>query len=234
MPSLAQMYSLVNSKSLYSRSDVDIYAALSEGGFYVYSAVIKEFRGTFLKVDETSLTLVPGTTEYTLPTDLTNIVHLAERQSSSENWHPIAPEGLGDALCNIQQDLGFFDYGQNYGELSQFQFYGPYLDSTDAQNPQATQIQKIRISPQPSENRFVQIAYTAKWIPITGAGSKVMLPDEGTYAMQNYAIAECLRSNDDSLGREYEAKGDKALASFISWLRQNQNMQRATITPYLG
>lgn len=231
MPNLAQMFSLVNQKSSYSRTDTEIYAALSEGGFLVYSAVLKEFRGTFLKVDESSLTLVVNTTEYTLPTDLTQIVHLAERQSASENWHPILPEGLGDALTNTQQNTGWFDYGQNYGETSQFRFYGPYLDSVQTQ---AAQTQKIRISPAPSESRFVQIAYTAKWIPITSSASHVMLPDEGTYAMQNYGIAEALRSNDDTLSAEYERKADKSLSRFLDWLRVNQIMRRPQITPYLG
>lgn len=225
------MFSLVNQKSLYSRSDTEIYAALSQGGFSVYSAILKEFRGTFLKFDESNITLVAGQTEYPLEADLSSLVHLAERQSAAENWHPIQPEGLSDALTNTQQSLSWFDYGFNYGDSSQFRFYGPYLDAAATTG---VQTQKIRISPAPTETRFVQVAYTAKWIPIVNSGSKVMLPDEGTYAMQDYAIAECLRSNDDTLSKEYEGKGDKSLAVFLNWLRVNQVMKFPSITPYLG
>jgi hypothetical protein len=231
MPTLAAMFSLVNQKSQYSRSDTEIYAALSRGGFAVYSAVLKEFRGNFLKVDESNITLAVGTTEYALETDLSRLVHLAERKSASENWHPILPEGLSDALTNTQQSLSWFDYGFEYGDSSQYRFYGPYLDAAAAVG---TQTQKIRISPAPTETRFVQVAYTAKWIPITRPSSGVMLPDEGTYAMQNYAIAECLRANDDSLNREYEGMGDKDLSAFLNWLRVNQSMKFPSITPYLG
>lgn len=229
------MFSLANAKSYNSRTDVEVYAALQEGGFYVYSAVLKEFRGTFLKVDSTSLSLAIGVTEYTLPADVSQLLGIAERQSSSENWHEMDPEDIQDAINNVQQDLNYFDYGFNYGEKSQFRFYGPYLDSVNAQNsPSSAQVQKIRISPAPSESRYVQLAYGAKWLPIVNAGSKVMLPDEGTYAMQNYAVAELLRSNDDTLAREYEGKADKSLTAFLSWMRVNNSVRPRQIRAYLS
>lgn len=232
MPSLAQLYSLCNAKSYNSRSDVEVYAALQEAGFYVYSAVLKEFRGLFLKVDSSSLALVAGTQEYTLPADFSQLLAIAERQTAAENWHEMDPEGIQDALNNVQQNLSYFDYGMNYGETSQYRFYGPYLDSTDT--VAGVQLQKIRVSPTPSEARLVQIAYGAKWLPITNSSSKVMLPDEGTYAMQDYAVAELLRANDDTLADRYEAKGDKHLTAFLSWMRVNQSARPAQITPYLG
>lgn len=43
MPNLAQMYSLANAKTSYSRRRPEIYAALDKGGFKVYTAVLKEF-----------------------------------------------------------------------------------------------------------------------------------------------------------------------------------------------
>jgi hypothetical protein len=226
--SLAQLYARIDSKSFHSRSASEIYAALDEAGFAVYTAVLKEFRGTFLKVDETSLTLTPNVNEYTLPADLTQIVHLAERQTSSENWHPMPTEGLGVALDNAQASA--FPL-VNFGDDSDFSYYGPYLDSDNAVG---AQLQKVRVSPAPTDTRFVQIAYTAKWLPIFNAQSQVMLPQEGWYAMEAYATAECLRSNDDTLAREYEGKGDKHLTRFLTWMRQRQVQQRPTITPYLG
>lgn len=226
---LAQMYSLANGKSYYSRPDAEIYAALEEAGFFVYAAVLKEFGGFFLKVDTTTITLTPGTQSYTLPVDCSQIVHLAERITAAENWHPMNPIGIGDAFDNIQQATGWDveDYG--YGSDSQFGFYGPFLDAAGAQ---ATQTQKIQVSPAIDTARFCEIIYTAKWMPVVDASSLVMLPDEGTHAMLNYAIAELVRSNDDSLADKYEAKGDKALVGFLTWVRARQIAAGPTIDCY--
>lgn len=232
---LAQMYALANSKSGYSRSDGEIYNALDEAGRTVFNAVLKEFRGFFIKFDEISITLSPTQTsqEYTLPSDLTQIVHLAERLTTTENWHPITPINITDALTNLQNQAGWYDfYADAYGENSEFGFYGPYLDAADTTVAQPLQVQKIRISPIPDANRFCQIAYTAKWLPITDASSKVMLPDEGTPPMLNYAIAELRRASDDSAAREYETQGDKKLSSFLTWLRARQIMAPLTIETY--
>lgn len=234
---LAQMYALANSKSGYSRADAEIYDALNEAGFAVFAAVVKEFRGFFIKFDESSLSLQPlasnATQEYALPSDLTQIVHLAERLSASEDWHPMPPLDLSTALTTLQDNVGWEDfYSYGYGAESQFGFYGPYLDAAATEAGGDLQIQKIRVAPSPTEARSCQIAYTAKWLPITDGSSKVMLPDEGTYAMLNYAIAELRRASDDSLSAEYEAKGDKHLNSFLGWMRARQIMQPLTIETY--
>ena len=234
MPTLASMYSQVNLKSYYSRDTTELYDALSAAGFRVYAAVLKEFKGTFLQINETALSITPNVNTLTMPSDFTQLVHLAERVTGADNWHPIEPTDISNALCNVQMNLGWFDYGVDYGAQSQFQFYGPYLDSTDALSPAATQLHKIRLTPMPSDNRYVQLAYTAKWTPITSAASSVMLPDEGTYAMQNYAISSVLQANDDSLSERYEMKADKDLGFFLTWMRQRQTMKPPTITPYLG
>ena len=232
---LAQMYSLANSKSYYSRSDGEIYNALDKGGRIVFNAVLKEFRGFFIKFDETSVTLTPTTVdqEYVLPSDLTQIVHLAERVTSTENWHPMSPITLGDALTNLQNTAGWYDfYADAYGDSSEFGFYGPYLDAAAAVAAQPLQIQKIRVSPIPDTTRMVQIAYTAKWLPITDASSKIMLPDEGTQPELDYSIAELRRASDDSAADKYEAQGDKGLSSFLTWLRARQIMNPLTIDTY--
>lgn len=234
---LAQMYALADSKSGYSRSDGEIYDALNESGFRVFSAVLKEFRGFFIKFDETSLSLQPlsanATQEYPLPADLTQIVHLAERPSPSEDWHPMPPLDLSTALTTLQDNVGWEDfYAYGYGAESEFGFYGPYLDADAAEAGGALQIQKIRVAPGPTQARSCQIAYTAKWLEIVDASSKIMLPGEGTYAMLNFAIAELRRSSDDSLSADYEKKGETHLDSFLSWLRARQIMQPLTIETY--
>lgn len=236
---LPQAYALANSKSGYSRSDGEIYDALNEGGFRVYSAVLKEYSGFFIKFDETSLVLSPvavgAPQEFALPADLTQIVHLAERTTSSEDWHPMAPETLDSALSNLQSVTGWDTfYSDMYGSQSRFGYYGPYLDATATQAGQALQIQKIRVSPAIDQVRSCQLAYTAKWLPITDASSKVMLPDEGTYAMVNFAIAELRRASDDSQSENYEDKGIKHLNSFLSWLRSRQIQSPLAIDSYLS
>lgn len=234
---LAQAYSLANSKSGYSRADAEIYDALNESGFRVYAAVLKEYRGFFIKFDESSLSLASlasnPTQEYALPADLTQIVHLAERLSTTEDWHPMSPLDLSSAMTTLQDNVGWEDfYSFGYGSESAYGFYGPYLDSTATQAGAALQIQKIRVAPGPSEARLCQIAYTAKWLPIVDGSSKIMLPDEGTYAMLNYAIAELRRASDDSISSDYEDKGDRHLSAFLSWLRARQIMSPLTIDTY--
>lgn len=232
---LAQMYALANSKSGYSRSDVEIWAALDRAGFRVYSAVLKEFRGFFLKFDETSLVLTPTQTnqEYTLPVDFSQMVHLAERVSSTQNWRPMQPVDIDTTVSNLQDSLGWDDfYSAIYGFESLFGYYGPYLDSVDTTTTQPLQIQKIRVTPTPTENHFCQIAYTAKWLPITDGASKLMLPDEGTHAMESFAAAELNAMNDDSRAGMYESQGATDLAAFLVWVRNRQIQTVPTIDPY--
>jgi len=233
---LAQAYSLANSKSGFSRPDAEIYDAINQGGFKVYAATQKEFRGFFLKFDEASLTLDPtnATQEYVLPADCGQIVHLAERLVASDNWHPMAPESLSDALTTLQDAVGWDSfYSYQYGDDSEFGYYGPYLDSTVTQAGGALQIQKIRVSPIPAETRFVQIAYTAKWLPITDASSKIMLPDEGTLAMVNYAASYlCASSDDVTRATYYESQGDKQLNSYLYWARARQIQAPLCIDTY--
>lgn len=228
---LAQMFALANSKSSYSRPSSEVYASLDEGGFFVYAAVLKEFSGFFLKFDTTSVTIVPTATEYALPADCTQLVHVSEKLNTSEQFRPCTPESVGDALENARNGVGWGDWGWMYGASSEFSYAGPYLDSAAATG---TQIQKIRFSPIPQDTRMVELAYTAKWLPIVDASSTIMLPVEGTYAMLNYGIAELARSNNDTLSREYEAKGDKHLAAFLTWCRNRQIQKTPTIPPYLG
>lgn len=234
---LAQAYSLANSKSGFARPDAEIYDALNQGGFKVYAATQKEFRGFFLKIDESSLTLDPNnaTQEYPLPADCGQIVHLAERPTASEDWHPMAPETLSDALSNLQDMVGWDSfYSYQYGGDSAFGYYGPYLDAADAQLTGApVQIQKIRVSPKTTQSRFVQIAYTAKWLAITDASSKIMLPEEGTLAMVNYAAGYlCGGSDDVTRASYYEAQGDKHLNSYLYWARARQIQAPLTIDTY--
>jgi hypothetical protein len=174
--------------------------------------------------------LTPGQQEYIMPADLTELVNISERQTASQRWNTIEPTDLRDAMDNTQSVLGWD--GCNYGS-SRFKFYGPYLSAAVAQGPAAGQIQKITVEPAIDVIRMVELAYTAKWLPIVNATSLIMLPDEGTYAMQCFAIAEINRSNNDTLSAEYEAKGQKHLTAFLTWVRQRQTVERPRIAAYL-
>lgn len=230
MPTLPQMWNTVNSKTAFTRPD-EIYPALEEGGFLVFSAVLKEFSGFFLKFDTATITLTPGQQQYALPPDLGNLVSLAERSTSSERWRTIEPTSIAHAIELSQSAVGW-DWDV-YDCESRFKFYGPFLPMPTAAT-QATQVQQILIEPAIDAVRQCEIAYTAKWLPITNQNSINTLPNEGTYAQQNYAIAEIHRGNDDTLSREYEAKGDKHLTAFLTWVRNRQTVKQPTITPYLG
>jgi hypothetical protein len=230
VPNLAQMFALANARSAYSRPSGEIYSALDEAGFLVYTAVLKEFSGFFLKFDTSTIVLTPGQAVYPLPADLTQIVNLAERQSASQNWATINPTSLADALNNTQDLVSWDDWGGCYGEESRFKFYGPYLSAAAAAG---VQTQVINIEPAIDAIRMCEIAYTAKWLPILNANSALMLPNEGTYAMQNFACAELLRANSDTLSAEYEAKAQKHQTAFLTWVRNRQLVKWPTITPYL-
>lgn len=232
MPNLAQMYATANARSQFSRAEGEIYSALDEAGFLVYTAILKEFSGFFLKFDSTTVVLTPGQTVYALPADLTQLVAIAERETATENWHPMDPSTLADALDNTQTMVSWDDWEDNYGETSDFTFYGPYLPQPTAAQP--TPIQSIQVAPAIDTIRMCEIAYTAMWMPVTNENSLLTLPNEGTYAMQNFAAAELNRSNSDSLAAEYEAKGNTHLAAFLTWVRARQLVQWPTINPYLG
>src|ERR1700749_4773719 len=100
MPNLAQMFARVNQKTAFTFTPDEVYAALDEAGLLVYQKVLKENRGFFVKVDETSLVLTPGAEGtdqiYNLPDDCSQILHLAERLQSTPTarWSPMEPTTL--------------------------------------------------------------------------------------------------------------------------------------------
>lgn len=229
MPNLAQLYTNVNQKTFYTRPN-EIYSALQESGFKVFAATLKEFGGFFLKFDTSTVVLTPGKSQYAMPPDLGNLVHIAERLTSTTRWRTIYPTDIAHALNDAQNTVGW-DYDP-YDEGSQFKFYGPFLPMV-TQGTQNAQTQAILIEPAIDQVRMCELAYTAKWLPITNANSINTLPDEGTYAQQSFAIAEIHRSNNDTLSAEYEAKGKAQLTDFLTWVRNRQTVKWPTIKPYL-
>lgn len=226
MPNLAQMIATVNSKSYYSRPD-DVIPAISKGGWKVFSAVVKEFAGFFLKIDSTTITLIPGQQTYSVPIDLGNMIGLAERVNTSEDWRTIDPTSPAQAFDRTQIATIWDGW---FGPCSHYRFYGPFLGAVTSN---AAVAQQIQITPAIDVPRLCQIVYTAKYLPVTNPGSLLSLPDEGTYAQESFALAEVLRANDDSLADKYQAEGNDQLTDFLTWVRDRQTVERPQIDGYL-
>src|ERR1700742_23536 len=109
------MFSRINQKTAFTFTPDEVYAALDESGLLVYQKVLKENRGFFVKVDETSLVLTPGTQGqdqvYDLPFDCTQILHLAERLQSTptDPWSPMEPTTIGKAFSDEWQRFVSYD-----------------------------------------------------------------------------------------------------------------------------
>ena len=235
MANLAQLFQNCMSASYFSRTPGEVYAKLSSAGFEIYTKVLKERSGFFIKFDESSISLTAAQTnqEYSLPADLSQIVHLAERDSSTNNWCPMAPaNNIENVLINQLSNIGLFSLS-GYGPPSPFQYFGPFLDSAASGSVQASQTQKIRVAPITDITRFVQLVYTAKWVPIVNQNSTVMMPDEGTAAMEAMAIAKLLRLNNDSMAIDFEAQGARELQNFLDWVRTRQTQEPPCVQPFM-
>src|SRR5271157_321888 len=244
MPTLAQMYNIISTKTDFQRSDAEIYNAINAAGFAVFTDILKESAGFFIKFDETSLTLTPPATpgldqELTLPADCSQIVHMAERPQSSptERWQTMLPDSLDQSLT----DLGNFPFGSwptwsVYGSHdSQFSYYGPYLTSAETQAGQTNdvQVQKIRVSPQIDQLRSVQLVYTAKWVAVLDSASEIMLPEEATHAILNWALSDILAASNDSRADGAYTVAERQNAKMLTWARARQVQQPMPTEPYL-
>lgn len=218
---LDDVFAFCNSTSYQSRSTAEIWQAISEAGFQVYTAVLKESEGFYVKIDEISIALVAGTNTYDLPADCSQILHLAERTNSADDWCPIEPATVNEVttLQNFNPNNWF-----SYGPQSQFTFWM-------YQTPD--EVKHIKVSPMPQEAHTVQLIYSASWIPVTQDSDTCMLPLEAQYPVQNFATAECLRRNNDDLSLEYEAKAEKHLTRFLTWLRARQIQRLPQISAFL-
>jgi hypothetical protein len=241
---LRELYEKADRASYYSRQDADMFDALNHAGLKVYLRVVKEMKGFFLKWDETSLQLVPGTDSYQLPSDLEQIVSLGERlQGSSDRYYKLAPAEV-NTVAYLWPDVDF-GWAPGWAPMqSRFIYSGPYLPGvpTPATPPDATQpgqqkaqeIFWIRISPVPTDTRQTRICYTARYVEIVNERSPVMLPSESHEAMLAYAVAELVRRNSDNLSAEYEGRGEQDMTDFLAgYVRPRQIDDGPFVTPYL-
>lgn len=220
----------------YMVSDDDIFAALNEEGFLLYSRVLKEGEGFFLKTDTTSITLTPGTQTYATPADCTQIIHMAERAQATDDWLRMEPESENMALESLQTIAAVYIVGL-YGS-SRFRYYGPYLPDSQVNNasPEAdnsTQVMSIDVSPVIDQNRAVQIVYTAKWINIIVESSTLTLPDEASNALYNKTLANLLTSIDDTRAGAIGVLAEAQARGFLTWVRDRELQTGPKVTPYL-
>jgi hypothetical protein len=218
-------------------SDDDIFAALNDEGFKLYARILKEGKGFFVKTDESSVTLVPGTQEYTLPADCTQLAHVAERVLPTDNWLSMAPESLNMSYEQQQSIWDGYIAADAYGD-SAFSYNGPYLDSGQVDNaaPEAdnsTELMKIRVSPQIDVTRAVQLVYTAKWIDLLDDSSVMTLPEEATSALYSLTMANLSVDMDDTRAQGYAMNGEAQAKYFLTWVRDRQIQTGPKVEPYL-
>jgi hypothetical protein len=214
----------------------DIIAAVNEEGFLLYTRVLKEGEGFFVKTDETTVVLQPGTQVYSLPVDCTQVAHMAERIQPTDSWCRMEPESQNMALETQQAIVGSYVIGV-LGS-SRFQYYGPYLPDTEVNNasPEAdnsTQTMQITVSPLIDQQRSVQVVYTAKWIDILDESSTMTLPEEATNTLYNKVMANLMSAMDDTRAGGFAALGEAQARGFLGWVRDREIQTGPKVTPYL-
>jgi hypothetical protein len=219
---LAQMIEAVSRKSYRSRTQTEVIEAINSAARRVFNWIVKETPGKhFLKFD-TSLTLIAAATEYALPVDCRQIARIREYDPASGKWRIIHSTDLVD-IGNQQEEFGAlvqFDDTE-----SPFKFYGPYQ--------KATGLYYIMIEPATDVNRTLEIVYSAAYVDITDQDSTFVMPEESHPIIQNFALAECLEDNDDSLSQAKETRAEKDLVLYADKLRDAQTQDRPTQEAYL-
>lgn len=214
----------------------DIIGALNDEGFLLYSRILKEGEGFFVKTDETSVVLTPGTQVYSLPVDCTQVAHMAERSQPTDPWSKMTPESQNMAL-EAQESI-ISSYVVGILGASRYSYYGPYLPNSQVvtASPEAdnsTQIMQITVSPLIDMQRSVQVVYTAKWIDILDESSAVTLPAEAMSALYNKAMANLTASSDDTRSATYANLGEMQAKGFLSWVRDREIQTGPKVTSYL-
>lgn len=231
---LDQILNLVRTKSYNSRTDAEVVAAVNAALAYIYDFIIKENRGYWIKWDTTTVGLIVNQEEYALPLDLEALIRVRERPDALPQYLLMEPAtSLTDE--SMIAATGTADLTVADGPVSQYVYFGPYLDAAAAvADPQGAQ--KIRVGPIPSSARQVELVYTVKKIEIVDESSYLMIPDEGSgrFALIDIAVAELVQANDDSMAESYRASGERKLTMFLNTIRDRQFQQVGTQTPYLS
>lgn len=237
---LSQIYNIANKRSYFSRADDEIYQAISSAAKKVYMWTARENRGYFLKDDQgANISMVAGTQEITCPADLNILIKVGEQPAGSAPgtpWNYLRPADINSNMFILREFQNLLL--NNFTPGSQFVYYGPYLLQTNAvkQKGAAAQGPKtIRLSPIPFDNRPMRFVYTATFLEIVDANSIMMMPPESHEAILDFAVAELVRPNGDSMAEGYEAAGEKKFQQdFLPFYRAQQLTQQIlTQEPYV-
>lgn len=224
------MFKLAHAKSYYSRTDLEVWAAISAAARLLWLKLDAERRGFFLVFDTTSISLVPNQEEYALPTTCRQLVRVREQASSSSPWRVVTPADINDPDYTDSQFNSVLGPNMD-GPVSEFEYYGPYLLNTDAGT--AAQGERIRFEPPPYDNRNVELVYVAQYQEITGALSTNVIPAEGHDAQLYHAVAILLSDNGDDPSTA-EGIAEMCEVEFLKWARARQIQTAVThVQPYV-
>lgn len=221
------MFQLCHSKSYYSRSDQEVWNAISESASTLFLKILSENRGFFIKWDTSTVALAAGTEEYLLPTDCSQLLRVRERSSSAAQWRKVTPaESVNDPGFSDSQ---FPSVVYTDGPVSEFE----YLSYLDAAQAAGAQTEKIRFEPPPFDTRQVELVYVSKFVDVTNQNSTLVIPVEGHGAVMWSAVASLLASNGD----DPEAATAQAMENereFLKWVRKRQAQTAVTsVQPYI-
>jgi hypothetical protein len=229
---LQQIFDLVNKKTYFSRDDDEIWAAISNASSTIYLQVESENRQFFQVTDVSSLALVAGQEEYVLPSACGEILRLRESTTgvpSTDPWRTICPADLNDDIVTSAQTDGGGDPLNS--AASNFYYVGPYLTLANALT--APQPQSIRISPIPTDARFCELIYYARFVDITGPESQKVMPSESDGAVVWSAVEELLVTNDDDNHMNAATQKEENLRYFMKWVRNRQFQRVRQVEPYV-
>lgn len=227
---LQQIFDWCNKKSYFQRDDDEIWSAINSAAHQIYKEVVMENRGYFIVFDTSSLSIVANQEEYPLPATVEQIVRLRERLISTDPWRVILPADLNDLASTDSQFIGGDDAPFD-AEASIFVYNGPYAKQSDALA--GTYLKAIRLEPIPTDNRFTELVYTAKFIEITGAESSLVIDPEGHDAMKFLAAAELLVTNDDDNWMNFTTIGNTHKTQYLKLVRNRQIQQVRQVEPYV-
>jgi hypothetical protein len=227
---IKQIKATINSRSNWLRKD-EVLNAINSSMQAIYQLYLKECPDTgFIKWDTSTVALIAGQEEYTLPADIEDLLRVRERINASDDYRLILTGGLTDAAFLAPQsglNASFFNDPE-----SVFKYFGPYRDAAAAAADLKTM--KFRIAPIPQEARQVELVYRARYTEIDADESFLFLPDESHDGLQDIATAEVLDLDDDSRADKLRMRGMQKIMGWIyNERRKLRGNERPQVEPYI-
>jgi hypothetical protein len=226
-----QIFDRVQKRTYFSRPDDEIWAAISGWAKYMYNEILAENRGWFIKWDTTFLTIAATQEDYPLPLDLEQIIRLRERVPGATNaYRTIMPADINSRDFIDAQFNSIVGADQD-GPVSDFVYFGPYLQETDAQT--AVKQYHMRLAPIPQDSRQTELVYVAKFLEVTSVDDILVIPDEGHEALIAYASADLKQLNDDSSAATELTAAEMHDRQFLKLVRNRQMQKGRQVEQYI-